>query len=325
VNPQAGNGRARTLLPAVTEVLARDGAQHRVVESASLAHAQELVAQAAERGEVAVAVGGDGMAGAMAGAAAAVGASYGLIPAGRGNDFAGVLGIPADPAAAARVLISGQPRQVDLIGVSTPEHQEVVVAGSVYAGLPALAGQVANATKLLGGPLVYPVAALRVLAGWRPVTFTVRITGQEDGVSARRDDPSEPPAYEFAGYAVVVANSAFFGAGMQVAPPALIDDGVLDVVLMRHAAKLTFVKALLKIKDGSHVALPQITLDRATEVTVTMTRDLPAAADGESLACADPLAAGTPLRIRVLPGALSVYADIAAPDMRSDSQASASG
>ena len=314
VNPQAGNGRAGTLLPAVTDVLAKDGAEHRVVESASLAHAKELVAQAADRGEVVVAVGGDGMAGAMAGAAAAAGASYGLIPAGRGNDFAGVLGIPSDPAAAARVLVNGQPRQVDLIGVSTPDHQEVLVAGSVYAGLPALAGQVANATKLLGGPLVYPVAALRVLAGWRPVTFTVRIT-----------EPQEPSDYEFAGYAVVVANSAFFGAGMKVAPPALIDDGVLDVVLMRHARKLTFVKALLKIKDGSHVALPQITLDRATEVTVTMTRDLPAAADGESLACADPLPAGTPLRIRVLPGALSVYADISTPDMRSDSQGSASG
>jgi YegS/Rv2252/BmrU family lipid kinase len=311
VNPQAGNGRARALLPAVTAVLAEYGMDHRVVESASLAHAKDLAARAADCGEVVVAVGGDGMAGALAGVAAMAGTSYGLIPAGRGNDFAGVLGIPADPSAAARTLVSGHRRQVDLIGVSTPAHQEVIVAGSVYAGLPAMAGQVANTSRLLGGPIVYPVAALRVLAGWRPVTFTVRITG---------DDRPEPSVYEFAGYAVVVANSAFFGAGMRVAPPALIDDGVLDVVLMRHAAKLTFVKALLKIKDGSHVTLPQITLDRGTEVAVTMTRDLPAAADGESLACADPLAAGTPLRIRVLPGALSVYAD-----MRVDSQARASG
>jgi len=294
VNPQAGSGRARALLPAATQVLTEGGTEHRVLESASLAHARDLAAEAGDRGEVVVAVGGDGMAGALAGVAAAAGASYGLIPAGRGNDFAGVLGVPADPAAAARMLLNGRTRQVDLIGVSTPAHQEVIVAGSVYAGLPALAGQVANATKVLGGPLVYPVAALRVLAGWRPVTFTVRIAGRGD-------------VHEFAGYAVVVANSAYFGAGMQVAPPALIDDGVLDVVLMRHAPKLTFVKALLKIKDGSHVALPQIELDRGTEVTVTMTRDLPAAADGESLACADPLAAGTPLRIRVLPGALTVY------------------
>jgi len=309
VNPQAGNGRARALLPVVIEVLTKGGTEHRVIESASLAHAKDLAAEAAGRGEVVVAVGGDGMAGALAGAAAAADAAFGLIPTGRGNDFAGVLGIPADPAAAARMLVTGKCRQVDLIGVGTPAHQEVIVAGSVYAGLPALAGQVANATKLIGGPLVYPASALRVLAGWRPVTFTVRVTRQED-----------TEAHEFAGYAVVVANSAFFGAGMRVAPPALIDDGVLDVVMMRHAAKLTFVKALLKIKDGSHVTLPQITLDRGTEVTVTMTRDLPAAADGESLACADPLAAGTPLRIRVLPGVLAVYAD-----MRVDNQASASG
>jgi diacylglycerol kinase family enzyme len=89
---------------------------------------------------------------------------------------------------------------------------------------------------------------------------------------------------------------------------------------MRHAAKLTFVRALLKIKDGSHVTLPQITLDRGAEVTVTVSRDLPAGADGELLACANPLAAGTPLRIRALPAALDVYVDI-----RIDSQASASG
>jgi diacylglycerol kinase (ATP) len=86
----------------------------------------------------------------------------------------------------------------------------------------------------------------------------------------------------------------------------VVDDGELDLVLMRQAPKLTFVRALMKIKDGSHVQLPQITLARGREVTVTMSRDLPAAADGEPLACASPLAAGTPLRIRALPGALNV-------------------
>ena len=95
-----------------------------------------------------MAVGGDGMAGALAGAAAAAGASYGLIPAGRGNDLAGVLKVPADPAAAARALAEGQPRQIDLIAVSTPDQPEQIVASSIYAGLPAVAGEVANATKI---------------------------------------------------------------------------------------------------------------------------------------------------------------------------------
>src|SRR5258708_38485703 len=57
VNPAAGNGRARSILPAVTSALAAAGAEHRVVTSASLAHARELAADAAGRGEVIVAVG----------------------------------------------------------------------------------------------------------------------------------------------------------------------------------------------------------------------------------------------------------------------------
>jgi YegS/Rv2252/BmrU family lipid kinase len=292
VNPTAGNGRARALVPAAAAALRTAGSEHRITESASLAHALELAARAAERGEVVVAVGGDGMAGALAGAAAAHGARFGIIPAGRGNDLAGVLGVPADPVAAARALAAGQERQIDLIGVSAPGHDEVIVAGSVYTGIPAVAGEIANATRWLRGSVVYPLAALRALARWQPATFTVQVAGGE--------------THEFGGYAVVVANSAFFGAGMQVAPPARIDDGELDLVLMRHGPKLTFVRALAKIKNGTHVRPPQITLHRGADVTVTVSRDLPASADGEPLACAAPLPAGTPLHVRVLPAALTV-------------------
>jgi len=299
VNPAAGNGRAHGLLPPTRSVLDAAGAEHRVLESASLAHARELATEAAGRGDVIVAVGGDGMAGALAGVAAASGARYGLIPAGRGNDLAGVLGIPSDPAAAAGVLASGQVRQIDLISVSSPGQPEAVVAGSVYAGIPAVAGEIANATRWLGGPLVYPAAALRALARWQPATFTVSIAGAP-AASGVAD------VEEFDGYAVVVANSACFGAGMHVAPAAVIDDGLLDVVLMRRAAKLTFVRALAKIKNGSHVGMPQISLRQAAEVTITVSRDLPAGADGEPLPGAAPLAAGTMLRIRALPSALSV-------------------
>ncbi|MGN6791030.1 MAG: diacylglycerol/lipid kinase family protein [Streptosporangiaceae bacterium] len=293
VNPTAGGGRARTLMPAVSGALRGAGVEHRIAESASLVHARDLAADAAARGEAIVAVGGDGMAGALSGVAAANGVSFGLIPAGRGNDLATVLGIPADPLAAARVLATGHHRQIDLLAASASGHPEVLVAGSVYAGIPAVAGEIANATRWLRGGMVYTVAALRALARWQPAQFTVE--GTDDG------------AHEFDGYAIVVANSALFGAGMRVAPTAQIDDGVLDLVLMRHAPKLTFVRALQKIKDGSHVALPEISLQRGADVTITMSRDLPAAADGESLACACPLPAGTPLRVRAMPAALTVF------------------
>jgi diacylglycerol kinase (ATP) len=293
VNPAAGRGRSLRLVPSATAALAAAGISYEVRESGSLAHAVELAAQAADAGCVIVAVGGDGMAGALAGAAARLGCTYGIIPAGRGNDLARVLGIPFDPAAAAALLAAATIRRVDLIGVSVPDQPEVVVAGSVYVGVPSVAGEIANRARWLKGPMVYPVAALRAVAGWRPARF--QITG--DGGQ-----------HDFAGYAVVVANSRYFGAGMMVAPPARVDDGILDLVLMRHGPKLAFVRALSKIKDGSHVSLAEVSLERDTDVTLTADRALPVAADGETLAFAAPLPAGTPLRIRVLPGALTVIA-----------------
>ena len=177
--------------------------------------------------------------------------------------------------------------------MSAPDKPEVVVAGSVYIGVPSVAGEIANRTRWLRGPMVYPVAALRAVAGWQPARFSIT------GDVARHD---------FAGYAVVVANSRYFGAGMVVAPPARIDDGILDLVLMRHGPKLAFVRALSKIKDGSHVSLAEVSLERDTDLTLTADRPLPVAADGETLPFAAPLPAGTPLRIRVLPGALTVIA-----------------
>lgn len=295
VNPAAGRGRAVRAVPRVTAVLDAAGASYEVEVSASLRHAAELAAGAAAAGRVIVAVGGDGMAGALAGTAARLRASYGIIPAGRGNDLARVLGIPFDPAAAAACLSDGETRQIDLIGVAAPGEPEVVVAGSVYAGVPSVAGEIANGARWLKGPLVYPVAALRAVAGWHPAQFQVC---------------GDAGQYDFAGYAVVVANSAYFGAGMMVAPPARIDDGVLDLVLMRRGPRLAFVRALAKIKDGSHTSLAEVSLERDSAVTLTIDRAMPVAADGETLPFAAPLPGGTPLRIRALPAALTVIAPL---------------
>jgi diacylglycerol kinase (ATP) len=291
VNPAAGRGRALRAVPHATAALDAAGASYEVRVSASLPHATELAVQAAAAGNVIVAVGGDGMAGALAGACARLGGTYGIIPAGRGNDLARTLGIPFDPPAAAAALAGATTRQIDLIGVGVPDRPELIVAGSVYVGVPSVAGEIANATRWLKGPLVYPVAALRAVAGWRPARFEV------SGDCGRHD---------FAGYAVVVANTAYFGAGMMVAPPACIDDGILDLVLMRHGPKLAFVQALSKIKDGSHTSLAEVSLERGNDVTLTVDRAMPVAADGETLPFAAPLPAGMPLRIRALPSALTV-------------------
>jgi diacylglycerol kinase family enzyme len=245
------------------------------------------------------------MVGALAGAVASAGGVLGIIPAGRGNDFARTLGIPFGPADAARVLAGGRERRVDLIGVgrsdagqaaagSAARQGELVVAGSVYLGIPAVAAEIAGRSRVPPGSLAYPAAALRAVFGWRTAAFRLELDG---GAATAR---------EFDGGAVVVANSRYFGAGMMVAPQADPGDGLLDVVFIRGGSKIAMIRGLAKIKDGTHVSMDQIGTGRAAAVIVTVGRAMPGGADGEPLPCASPLDAGSPLHIRALPGALRV-------------------
>jgi diacylglycerol kinase (ATP) len=301
VNPAAGGGRSARALPAATAALDAARAPYQVCVSASLDQAREIAARTARLGHVVVAVGGDGLAGALAGVLAAQGGGpgpagiMGIIPAGRGNDLARTLGIPLQPARAAEVLTAGAPRSVDLVGVAAGGGEETIAAGSAYAGIPAVAGQLANRMHWLRGPVLYRLAALRALARWTPVRFLAEVRLGAAASTVR-----------FAGYAVVVANTAYFGAGIKVAPAAEVNDGQLDLVIMRHGPRLAFLRALARASDGRHVTLPQVSVDRCTEITITAEQDTQAAADGEALPGAFPLRAGTPLRIRVLPGALRV-------------------
>ena len=313
VNPAAGGGRTGQLLATVRRVLDDAGVAHQVCASDSLEHAAELAAAAAGRGDVAVAFGGDGMVGALAAAVAGADGVLGIIPVGRGNDFARTLGTPLRPADAARVLAEGRVRRVDLIGVGRAQADgatasggqaagapaagvdEMIVAGSVYLGIPAATAEIARRSAFPRGEMAYPAAALRAVLGWRTTTFRLEL-----------HDGAHTSALQFDGAAVVVANSRYFGAGMMVAPRADPCDGLLDVVYIQGSSKSAMVHALTKIKKGRHVSMSQIGTGRAREVTVAVGRAVPGGADGELLACATPLDLGAPLRIRALPGALQV-------------------
>jgi YegS/Rv2252/BmrU family lipid kinase len=300
VNPAAGGGRSGRLLPAVGEVLAEAGVRHQICTSASLEHARELAEAAAGRGDVVVAFGGDGMVGGLAGTVAGAGGVFAIVPAGRGNDFARTLSIPFDAAEAARVIASGRERPVDLIAVGAG-GDEAVVAGSVYLGIPAVAAAIAAGSRFPPGEMAYPAAGLRAVAGWRTTSFRLELEA-----ATGADGETGPRAEEFSGGVLVVANSRYFGAGMKVAPQADVSDGLLDVVFLRGGSKLAMLRGLGKLKDGSHVSMSHVSTSRARAVTVTAGRAVPGGADGEALACASPLAAGSPLRIRALPGVLRV-------------------
>jgi diacylglycerol kinase family enzyme len=250
----------------------------------------DLVKSAVERGDVVVSVGGDGMLSSIAGQVVSLGGTLGLVPAGRGNDFVRMLGLSADPVDVARVLLSGTPTPTDLLALRLDGAPPRIVAGSVYAGVDAVAGEVVDKVRWLPSRLQYPYAAVHSLATYTPVAARVVVDGT---------------AHDFRAATVVVANSAYYGSGMKIAPSASVDDGLLDVIVIEAATRRGLIRALPKVYDGSHVDLPEVHVLRGRSVEVSGRPGVPVGGDGEPLGHlpADP---SSPAVVDLMPGALTL-------------------
>jgi YegS/Rv2252/BmrU family lipid kinase len=263
VNPAAGGGRALRALPEVTATLDGLSAPHRTVITRGIEHAEEEAARAADQGETVAAVGGDGLLRPLAAALRRRPTALALIPCGRGNDFARVLGVPRDPPGAARVAAHGREWLVDVADVD----------GTPYMGIASLgfdsdANRIANEAKRVKGDAVYAYAALRALASWRPAGFTVTVDGER---------------HELTGYSVAVGNSAAYGGGMFLLPHAELDDGELDVLLSEGHSKLRFLRSLPKVFKGTHLDSPYAHVLRGREVEVSSDRPFVIYADGDPI------------------------------------------
>jgi YegS/Rv2252/BmrU family lipid kinase len=280
-NPSAGAGRTRALLPQVESELARLGLPYRLVRTEGLEHARAEAVAAADSGEVPVVMSGDGLIGQVGGVLAETGAEMGILPGGRGNDLARVLGIPAEIRGAVQVVAEASARAIDVGEVNGRRF-----VGIASCGFDSDANRIANEAKWVRGHLVYLYAALRALAAWRPAFFTVTLDGERT---------------EFSGWAVAVANSKAYGGGMFLAPDAELDDGQFDVVCTGDVGKLRFLANLRKVFKGTHVENDEVTVLRGAEVEIRADRPFAVYADGDHLA-------DLPATLRVLPRALNVIA-----------------
>jgi YegS/Rv2252/BmrU family lipid kinase len=280
VNPHAGGGRAAKSLPVVQARLRTLGVDHHTELTRDLSHAQELARSAAAAGEPAVVLSGDGLVGAVAhvlrGHPDAV---MGVLPGGRGNDFARVAGIPLDVEEACDVIANGTPTPVDLGDVD----------GNTFIGIASLgfdseANRIANEAPPQLGALVYAYGALRALAAWKHASYEVVVDGR---------------ARAFSGWSVACANSKAYGGGMFMAPDADLHDGKLDVVISEATTKAKFLRVLPAVFKGRHVDEPTVHVLRGVEVRISADRPFTVYADG------DPIGE-LPCTVRAVPDAVKV-------------------
>lgn len=284
VNPASAHGRTLKLLPVIEQELDERRVPFRVERTRGLEDGVERALRAVEADEVPVVISGDGLVGAVGGAMAGAETPLGIVPGGRGNDLARVLGIPDDPVAAVAVLLAGQSRRID-VGEANGKR----FLGIVSVGFDSECNRLANEVKIVRSNLVYVYSLFRTLLTWKPARFTIR---------------SESERIRTSGYSISVANNSTFGGGMRIAPKAELDDGLLDVITVGEVGKLRFVANLRKVFKGTHIDDEQVRMFRAARVEITASRPFPVYADGEHLS-------ELPVSVRVLPRALSVLAPAA--------------
>ena len=285
LNPGARDAaRARTR---ATEALRSAGVEAEVRVSESPEHLRTLVAGAAAAGaDGVIAIGGDGTVSMVADALLSAGPAepplLGILPAGSRCDFIRNFGIPQDLEGAARHLTGNSTYLADAAVVEGSFGRRHFVNAADLGVLGAAVKRAEGLTRRLGDAR-YLAAFWLVLPAFRRTG--VRIVTERRSVEARA-------------LAVVLANGQFFGTNLNIAPKATLVDGVLDVQVF-SCSRVQAIPIVRQARRGLHLRHPAVTRFSAAEIEITTERPWPIEVDGDYLG-------ETPVRVRVLPGALRI-------------------
>jgi diacylglycerol kinase (ATP) len=289
INPTASFGKGRHVGPLVAQQLRAAGYEVTSLAEASMAELTAAARAAIDAGtDALVVVGGDGMVHLGVNLVAGSETPLGIVPSGTGNDTARGLGIPVgdtDAAIAQLIDALAAPARIIDAGLARSRDREVWFACILSAGFDAIVNERANRMRRPRGASRYTIALLRELAVLRPIRYRIEL----DGVA--RDTEA---------VLLAVANNRSIGGGMLIAPDALVDDGLFDVVIVAPVGRLRFLKLFPQVFKGTHTSLDVVEVVRAKRVRI-QADGVVAYADGEPVGDLD-------MEIEVVPGALRVLA-----------------
>jgi len=282
VNPGSRNGAARNALDHVRVLASRLDAG--LVVSRRVGDLAEQARRAAEDGiERLLVVGGDGTMHHVAQGLAGTATALGVIPMGSGNDLAIALDTPRNLDEAVRHALAAPIRRIDLIRAG-----DTVCVGYAGAGFDSEVARRANQVRRFRGRWVYPWAALRTLVSFAPPFAKVVWDGN---------------AFEGRVMFVDAANLPTYGGGMRIAPSARIDDGLLDLLIVKEVSLSAFLSVFPKVYKGNHVDHPAVLLTTAKRVEIEFDREVELYGGGEPVR---PVPAGERIVLEVMPGGLGV-------------------
>jgi len=295
VNPRAGGGRAARYLPAIQKLFAELSIRAEFVFTESAEALEARAREEIQAGKRALlAMGGDGTLQALVNGAQGSDVVLGILPMGGGNDFAAALGLPKDPILAARGVLQGKPRWVDLLRARTADGRTRLYVGGGGVGLDAESARYsAGAYARVPGRLRYIAAGLRALWSFEAPRVRAEFPG-----GAQPDVNAQ----------VLIAgalNTPSYGAGLRLAPEARIDDGLLTAILVKKLSVAQVLAAVPRLMTRGDLPEVYVTRVKAARVRLSADRECLFHGDGEILGPA-------PVEIEVVPQAVRMVAPAAA-------------
>ncbi len=297
VNPIAGRGAAKKLIPEITSRLDSLGVNYDLDLTEYKGHGIELAREAGMNGYYAVvAVGGDGTANEIinglmiAGKEGKLMSGMAVLPVGRGNDFSFGMGIPQDVDAALELLVEGKTCKIDIGLVKGGDYPEGRYFGNgVGIGFDTIVGfEAAKLPAYISGVPAYLIAALKtIFLYFKAPKLRLEID----------DDVLEQPCL-----LVSLMNGRRMGGSFMMAPESSHDDGLLDLCIAHQVSRLKVFGLFPKVMGGIQKDHPAIKMPSARFVRVeALTGSLPVHADGETIC-----EAGQSLEIEILPRQLDL-------------------
>ena len=296
-NPISGKGNAKNVAEQGYAALTESGQQGQLVLTSASGDAKRFAQEAVADGtRYVIACGGDGtLHEVVNGIAMVPDVTLGVLPCGRGNDFAAAVGIPLKPEAAIATLLSGTPIRVDLgrcyqnsgqpsaisnqqEGITSPENlltdSRQPMADCYFTTIATcgydteVSRRAAKGTPLFAGTASYAYAAVETLFYYEPPF--VRLEG-DFGVH-------EGPLLLAA-----TGITSRYGGGFQIVPNARIDDGLFDVCIIRPVSALTVLRLLVTLFWGGHVSHPAVSMHQTRTLKIETDTSMLLYADGEPM------------------------------------------
>ncbi|RME91134.1 MAG: hypothetical protein D6766_12265 [Verrucomicrobia bacterium] len=324
VNPTAGSGAGARLARAACVSLQQAGATAAIRETATPEEAERVAARAPDQGwDAVVAVGGDGTLHATVNGLMSLPPQHrpalGVLPAGTGNSLARDLRL-TDSAMAARQLLAPNPVPLDVLEIEAGGRPAVAQASCLPGADPLpVRGDDAgrwrrHAVTVVGWGMWAEgnrlAERLRRAGRWRYDLAGLGLIGRRPVWPGQlRWDGNDGTAGTAAGpFALVVAcNSIHSGRGLQVAPGARLDDGLLDLLFVGPLPRRTLLRLFLLLRSGGHLRSPRVRRVRTREIRVRTSGAGFVVVDGETLSFQDTF------RVRVIPHALRLLGAARAP------------